>query len=148
MAELLTTNNAKAVINVAPMKEALHLKRVVFKELSKAGIDLDSLLSLKGKGLKDMDTGDMNISSLLSAVFAIIGSEELDDALIDCLARCTYKGQKITLETFEDGTAREDYYEVLVKCAEINLTPFFKGLVSTCNQVMKKVVKTESDTQA
>lgn len=147
MVEILTTNNVKAVIELASMREALHLKRVVFKELSKAGIDLDGLLSLKGQNLKDLDTNDMNLNSLVSAVFSIIGSEELDNALIECLSRSRYNREKITLETFEDEKAREDYYEVLMKCAEINLTPFFKGLVSTCNQVMEKVVKTQPDTQ-
>lgn len=127
MVEILTSNNVKAVVNVADFADALTLKRVFFKSLAESGLDVQKFLSGKSISIKDMD---IDFDSIISAVFGLLGSKELDDAVIKCLSRSLYRGEKITAFTFDDEKARQDYYELFIKCAEINLSPFVKGLAS------------------
>lgn len=146
MPEFLTNNNKKAVINPAQMNDALYLKRVVFKELASAGIDIESFIT-KAKNDKSLLDGDFDFNAIIAPIFGLLSSEEIDTAILRCLARCTYDHEKITAETFEKEEAREDYYHLVLECLRINLTPFFRGLVfgskATAAQVMKALPTTQ-----
>lgn len=124
--EFITTNTKKNVkITPASFKEASALKRVVMK------------IALDSKIFKEVDlTGKADVMSVLSgiidAVMGLDASEEFEQALMPCLNRCIYDDKySINLQLFDDKPEiREDYYEIVSKCCEENLRPFFKSLVS------------------
>ena len=124
MAEFLAGSGAKVVVNIAPWGDALALKNSVMRELK--AIDLEKLLDAKE---------DFSISKLLTLAVGIDSSEEVQGNVMRCLQRSSYAGEKITDATFESEKAREDYYEVVIKCLEVNLSPFFKGLASRLNGI-------------
>lgn len=118
MTELKTQGGAAVVITAAPFRDAMALKNAIAKELAASGVAFD----LKAP-----------LSSLSSVVLAVDSSDAVYKALLPCLIRCTYNGQKIVEATFEAEAAREDYYEVVIECLKANLSPFFKGLASKLN---------------
>lgn len=148
MTEFFTQNNVKAVINQASMADALNLKRVFFKELANGNIDINNIKNQieKSGSIQDL-IKKFDFNTIINAAFNIMGSEELDSALIQCLSKSTYNKEKININTFDDEKAREDYYELIIKCAEINLAPFMKGLVSALqglgNKLQSEPVKSQ-----
>lgn len=115
-------SGAKVVISQASFSEAMALKNAVALEISKSGIALD----LKG----GLSQSDIDVAEILKVFFQIDSSPAVYATLFQCLGRCTYNGEKITMETFEDAAARNDYYEIVIACAKEALTPFFSGLLS------------------
>lgn len=125
--EFVTKNTQKQVkINPASFKEASALKRAVMK------------IALQGDILKGVSLSQLNLSTsgmltgLIQGVIGLDVSEEFENALMACLARCIYDEKySINSQLFDDKPEiREDYYEIAVKCCEENLRPFFKSLVS------------------
>lgn len=124
--EFITKNGQKSVkINIAAFKDTMRLKRQAVKCLSESNIT-DS-----AKGLKDIGTTTV-IDKLLNILINADMSEEFEDAVFACLSTCIYDDKyKINPQLFDDiKEAREDYYEIVSKCIEENLRPFFKSLVS------------------
>lgn len=130
--EFVTTNgNVKVKINIASFKDVAELKKAALKALQDVGIIKDSNLDIEG--LKKQNP----IKILTDLVINIDTSKDFEDALFACLKCCIYdvdsKNLKITPLLFDDIIeAREDYYEIAAKCVEVNLSPFFKSLVSAC----------------
>ena len=116
----------KIVINSATFAEASTLKKEAMKCLSKANI------------LHDIDFSkfsSMDINKLFAAVSELIinadSSTEFEDAIFSCLGRCSCDGISITRQLFDDQPElRADYYEIVIKCCEENLRPFFKSLTT------------------
>lgn len=132
MNEFNTSSGAKVVIGVAPYEDVMELKSCIFDELRQTplGFDLEGL-----EKLKDKDTSEIDLDKFFKAALALAGSRSIRKALMTCLIKSTYNGQKITPATFEDEKAREDYYEICFYCLKVNLSPFFKGLVSKLSAV-------------
>ena len=122
--EFLTQNtNVNIEIKPASFKDASNLKKAVAKGL--IGKDLGFNNSLL----------DIKIDSILQLLVDIDTSDEFEKAVMECLKCCLYdkggKNLKITPQLFDDiPEAREDYYEIVTKCCEENLRPFFKSLAS------------------
>lgn len=123
-----TQNGQKEVtINEATFKDAAALKKAAMKCL----LDTNVIKNIDAKGLQNTD-----ITKLFDALFQLIinmdTSDEFESALMECLKSCIYDGFfKITPQLFDDKPEiREDYYEIVSKCCEVNLRPFFKSLVS------------------
>lgn len=129
--EIITKNGTKAVeIVPAKFKDAINLKKAVFECLKNTGI-------LKDTGLDSLN--NIDIAKVLDKLFSILLNAEISDkfetALFTCLTCCSVevKGvkRKITQELFDElPDLKDDYYEIVSKCAEENLRPFFKSLVS------------------
>ena len=122
MTEFKTNNGAKVVINSGDWQDAVALKNTVAEAIIKKDVSFD-LASLKGDK-------EINTAALLKLFMSVDSSKEVYDALFKCLIRCTYNGHKITEETFDEISARENYYEIAIACLKENLTPFFKSLIS------------------
>ena len=99
----------------------------------------ERLFSATAECLKAVNLdGNVNVEDLNSsfngiknAVLACITSRDLKEALLACMKRCTYNGQRITSwDIFEDVNAREDYLTVCWEVVKFNLTPFTKNLFS------------------
>lgn len=116
MTEFFAPSGAKIVITLAPWKDAKALKKAIEREAGAAGSSLD----LKA-----------DVLTLLTTVLKIDSSDAVDAALWPCLARCTRNDEKITENTFDDGEARKDYYEIVKACVEENLRPLGEGLFAT-----------------
>lgn len=115
--------NVNIEINSASFKDASNLKKAVAKGL--IGKDLGFNNSLM----------DIKLDSILQLLVDIDTSDEFEKAVMECLKCCLYdkggKNLKITSQLFDDiPEAREDYYEIVTKCCEVNLRPFFKSLAS------------------
>lgn len=120
------TQNGKVAIEIVSVsfKDACNLRKAVAK-------------GIKGKdlGLNNTNLMDIRIDSLLQLLVDIDTSDEFEKAIMECLKCCIYdkggKNLKITAQLFDDiPEAREDYYEIITKCCEENLRPFFKSLAS------------------
>lgn len=116
-------NGAKVVINAAPLADAFKLKASVEKALLAKGLDIVKIAD-----------GD-----IVSAFMALDSSEEVYQAMFDCLKKSTYNNQKITLETFEPEDARKDLYDVFFYCLKVNVYPFFKGVLSRFGIRLEKI---------
>lgn len=123
--EFISQNGNVAIdIKPASFKEACNLKKAVAKGLM--GKDL---------GLGNANLMDIKLDSILQLLVDIDTSDDFEKAILECLKCCVYdkggKNLKITAQLFDDiPEVREDYYEIITKCCEENLRPFFKSLAS------------------
>lgn len=126
--QIITQNGQKTVeIKAAGFKEAINLKKAVAKSM------LDACI------VKNLDFQGVDIASLIDKFVELLFSAEMstdfENALFECLKSC-YTDEngiknKITRELFDEKPElREDYYEIVSKCVEVNLRPFFKSLVT------------------
>ena len=130
--EFVTQNGGKKVeIKEASFKNACNLKKAVMKCL----LNTDALRGVNIENLQGVDASKI-FDSLGQMLINMDTSEEFDKAIMACLTDCIYDGFfKINEQLFDDKPeAREDYYEIVSKCAEVNLRPFFKSLVSELKQ--------------
>lgn len=135
MTEFTATSGAKVKINPADFRSAMALKSSIAKEISNSDFEVSGFNLEK----------DINIADFAKLALSVDSSPAVYKALFDCLARCTYDGQKITEATFEDINARKDYYEIVIACLKENLLPFFNGLVSKLNTIMDKLPKGQTE---
>lgn len=126
--EFITTNTKKTVkIVPATFKDASDLKKETMKCLNKSdvlkNIDVNNISNTNTKGIFD---------SLANLIISLDTSVEFENAVFKCLERCIYDDKfSITQQLFDDKPElREDYYEIVTKCCEVNLRPFFKSLSS------------------
>lgn len=103
-------------INLAPFADADKLNKSVAKELKSLKID------------SQMEFEDPNF--IKDMVCAAISSDEIMAALWVCFKRCTYNGQKITVDSFESEEGRGDYFFICREVLVGNCLPFFKSLLS------------------
>ena len=124
------TKNAQINVNIisAAFKDAINLKKATIKCLQGAGI-------IENVG----DLENINIIALFDRVIDILlnaeTSDDFEKALFECLKVCYIEQDgiknKITQQLFDEKPElREDYYEIITKCAEVNLRPFFKRLIT------------------
>lgn len=121
-----TNTKKKIVINPASFSEASALKKEVMKCLSKANI-------LREIDFSKFSTTDIN--KLFTAISELIinadSSPDFEDAVFSCLGRCSCDNISISKQLFDDQPElRADYYEIISKCCEENLRPFFKSLTT------------------
>lgn len=107
-------NQAKVILNAAPLEDAFRLKAALQKALLSQNINLQELTD-----------GD-----LFKVMLALDSSPEVYNCMFDCLKKSSYNGIKITRETFEPEETRGDLYEVFFYCLKVNVYPFFKSLLS------------------
>ena len=134
--EFITTNGQKKVtINVAPFKEMCALKSEAMKCLK--ALEKGDLTNLK-----DGDNSKL-LEQFIDVLISADTSEDFNKALFKCLGRCVYdEFHAITPQFFEDNPeAIEDYYEIIANCVKVNLTPFFKSLITALQTSAKLMEK-------
>lgn len=130
----------RIVINEAPYKTVVNLKRVLLNEIKNNSIGLKISGDTANVLEKSIDfTGCIDFIKNV-----LIGAEtniEIENAINDCLSYCTYKTvEQITPELFnKEPSAREDYYEIIISCVEENLKPFIKSLASEWSALAPKL---------
>lgn len=126
--DIITQNGNKNItIKAAGFQDAMNLKKAVAKCLLDAGIVKN--LELQGLELAAL------IDKIAELLFSAEMSEDFSKAVFECLKYCYIEDNgiknKITPQLFDEKPElREDYYEIVSKCVEVNLTPFFKSLVT------------------
>lgn len=103
-------------VGIAPFAVAKALYQAVLRELRHISIG----------------TGKPDMAELWKDVFCVgFASNEIEEAIKPCLARCLYDGEKITDASFEPEDRRQDYMQVLMEVAKDNIGPFAKALFAT-----------------
>lgn len=133
MSYVFTGTSGKEIhINMAGFQEAMRLKNAIEQRVKLADLDTKAVGLANGNFIEELKK--MNVLPIIDIILSVDSDPLVNAALMTCLARCTYNGEKITLATFEDEKAREDYYEIVIQCLKINLLPFFKGWISKLNK--------------
>ena len=97
----------------------------------------ECLKSVKVDGKTDVQDLTSNINSLKDAFLSCLTSQDMKDAILVCLKRCTYNKQRITnWDVFDSVEARQDYLAVCWEVVKFNLTPFMKSLISKLSGLM------------
>ncbi len=144
--ECTTVNgNAELILNEATFADCIILQSAIMEEAKKLKIDIGDM---------DISLNVSSISNLLDNIkdlfFGLMTSDKFDRIIFKCLASCTYNGIKITKQLFDDmPEARQDYYQIIKECVEINLNPFLKSLTSQLSTLFTIPMSEnqESDTQ-
>lgn len=145
--EIITKNGQKeVVINVASFQNASNLRKAVMKNIIESDF---------AKGLDKVTLESLNFTSLLDIglklIFNADSSNSFEKALFECLKVCYIDEDgvknKITPLLFDEKPElREDYYEIVSKCCEENLRPFFKSLVSEFQTRMNQLGTSQKST--
>lgn len=141
--DITVSSGAEVKINVADWTSSKRLQKAINLAIKKSGVelskvDIEQLFSgSKSEMLTSVKSGALD--SLLDLVLSVDSDDEVEKALFKCLERCTYNGEKITKDTFEDVEARGDYYEIVIHCLKENLAPFFRPLLSKLKKLAPSV---------
>lgn len=130
--EFVTQNGQKECqIVTASFKDAVNLKKAVMKCL----LNVDTLKGVNFDNLQGLDSAKV-FDAIGQLIVNMDVSDDFEKAIFACLSNCVYDGFfKINEKLFDDKPeAREDYYEIISKCCEVNLRPFFNSLVSELKQ--------------
>lgn len=120
-AKVSLPSGAELEMTLAPFLEGEKLFSATAECLKKVTLD----------GNIDIQDFTAGFNSLKDAFLSCATSKEMKDAILGCLKRCTYNGQRITSwDIFDDADARQDYLIVCWEVVKFNLTPFTKNLFS------------------
>lgn len=141
------TQNTKSrvVINPAPYKVVTNLKKVLLQEIKNNVIGLKISGDSNNVLEKTIDfTGCVDF--IKNVIIGADTSDEVNNAIFDCLKYCTYNTtEKINEELFDKNQeAREDYYEIIISCIEENLRPFMKSLASEWSILAPKLGESQA----
>ena len=129
MKEFKGCNGAKIVINEATWGDVRKLKKVLAIELLKLGIDIDK--EFLGQTEENLMVGSKLFQLLKDVYLTLEASDDFNDEIMNCLQYCTYDNIQIKEHLFDDKPeAREDYYDMVIGCLEVNLSPFIKKILS------------------
>ena len=129
MKEFKGCNGAKIVINEATWGDVRKLKKVLAIELLKLGIDIDK--EFLGQKEENLMVGSKLFQLLKDVYLTLEASDDFNDEIMNCLQYCTYDNIQIKEHLFDDKPeAREDYYDMVIGCLEVNLSPFIKKILS------------------
>tara|TARA_R110000744_G_scaffold185884_2_gene305276 strand:- start:1242 stop:1661 length:420 start_codon:yes stop_codon:yes gene_type:complete len=133
--EFKAPSGAKVVVNPADWESTISLQSAISKDIAGNKFSL---------GMKN-EEGEQDFSDLVRVAFSISGSSDVREALYSCLSRCTRSGEKITKETFEEVEARQDFIQICIECAKINLSPFQVGLRFAFSQGLQMMVSPKDE---
>lgn len=129
MKEFKGCNGAKIVINEATWGDVRKLKKVLAIELLKLGIDIDK--EFLGQTEENLMVGSKLFQLLKDVYLTLEASDDFNDEIMNCLQYCHYDNIQIKEQLFDDKPeAREDYYDMVIGCLEVNLSPFIKKILS------------------
>lgn len=135
--EIITQNGQKTIeIKTASFRDTINLKKAAAECLLEAGI-------VKNADFNELDLRQL-IDKIAELLFKAETSDKFEKALFECLKVCYLDENgiknKISQQLFDDKPElREDYYEIISKCIEVNLRPFFKSLVTEFKTRFKQI---------
>ena len=129
--ECTTVNgNATLVLNEATFADCIILQSVIMEEAKKLKLDIGEIEIEDVKGFEVTSMSKL-LDNIKDLFFGLMTSDKFERIIFKCLQSCTYNGIKITKQLFDDvPEARQDYYQIIKECIEVNLNPFLKSLTS------------------
>ena len=128
--EFVLPSGAKLLVNIAPFEDADALKNAILK----AAKDLKMTEEILNLELSTLRNDASAITQLMGTLINAATSSEIKDAVFRCAARASYENRKVNTALFDDPEvgeqAREDYYAICMRLAEVNVLPFFKKAFS------------------
>lgn len=115
-------------VTLSPFAVSKALYQAVLEELKTLKLDPDT----------EFDTN--LIKDVICTGFS---SKKIENALNECLKRALYNGVHITEQTFEPAEAREDYMQVCLEVAYLNILPFIKNLSQQYALFLEKLPKNQ-----
>lgn len=109
-------------VKIVPFSMGKKLFKTLARELVAVRLDLDIT--------KIKTVGDLDVNVMKDAILQVMASDAIEACFFECAEKCLIDGQKITKDSFEHETARQDYLPAAWEVMKGNLTPFFKGLAS------------------
>ena len=114
-------------------------------------LNCETLKCLKGtdflKKIKDFQNTDVStlFGELANLIIDIDTSEGFNKAVMNCLSVCICDDtHALTEQYFNDCPELwDDYYEIVIKCVEVNLRPFFKSLGSEFSTQLKQLEESQ-----
>lgn len=129
--ETVTLPSGRELVLQAPdFALANRLRRAIAKELAATKIEI--ALPVGPAAFARALDRDFPANDLKNVLCGLLGSEEIETILAQCMATCLYNGTKISSPgTFEeDKQARADYLPIAWEVIRFSLAPFFEGLAS------------------
>lgn len=120
-------DNSALKITHSSFKKAKHLFRTLSNTLKESKLDFRDV-KIDEEDVFQSELGGA-ISSVLNMALGVIGSESVENAIMDC-GRAVYDNEKVNEEFFEKEENRSLYIPIMVEMAVKNLNPFYKGLLS------------------
>lgn len=124
MREVKLPSGAVLQITLPPFADSKELYQTVVGEFQRLGVSSE-------------DEMDVNLWKNVFCTF--VSSKKVEVALQPCLARATYNGLKIDVDTFEPVEARGDYLFVCYEVAMESVHPFAKSLYAKFETILKKL---------
>lgn len=124
MKEVSLPSGAKLNITLAPFKDSRALYQAILEE---------------AKVLKLDPTAEIDVNLYKDLVCLGLSSKKIEACLWKCMERATYDGLKMTEDTFEPETARDDYMTVCFEVAKENIQPFTKSLYAQYADMLQKI---------
>ena len=94
------------------------------------------------KALKLDPKAEVDVNFWKDLMCTGVASKRIEEALAECMKRCTYKGLKITDDTWEPVEARGDYLQACFEVAKENILPFTKDLFAKYGGILQKLKDT------
>lgn len=107
-------------LGMPEFKHAKKLLKVCARELKSVDINLEGL---DLETIKGMDAG-----VLVKALLQVIGSDTVEEAVIECASKSLLNDKQIKDVTFEPADMRQDFLPVAWEVMRLTLVPFFAGL--------------------
>lgn len=121
-------SGAVLVLQMASFALSMRLLKAIAGEVK--AVDLGEFKLGASVNVQELMKADLPVDALKNVVCQVIASDAVEAALRDCAKTCTYQGESIRADTFEEEHAREDYLPVAWEVIQYNLAPFFRGLSS------------------
>jgi hypothetical protein len=136
--EVTLPSGSKLGLQIASFSDAGLLRRVLARELKTVRVEISpDLLPAIVSGDRKLILaafGANDVNFLWSIFLQVLGSEELELAVFECMKSCvlaragTGPAVKILPETFRSEEAREDFLPCAWEVMKFNLRPFFSRL--------------------
>ena len=128
--EFTMPSGAKLHVSMAPFEDADELKNAILK----AAKDLKMTEDILGIEMSTLAQDAGALTQLMGTLINAATSPDIKQAVFRCAARASYDKRKVDNALFDDPElgekAREDYYAICMKIAEVNVLPFFKKVFS------------------
>ncbi len=118
-------SGAELEIRLAPFADSKALYQAVLEEVKTMNLDPKA----------DVDV------NLFKDLFCIgFSSKKIESALNKCFQQVTYNGMKISGDTWEPVSARDDYFKACIEVAKENILPFVKSLYAEYLPIFQEMV--------
>lgn len=125
-------SGSKLEFNLAPLEPALLLFHAIINECKNANLDLS---------IADDTTYMKLILQNQKAVFNLLSSNDIQEAILECSKKVLYNNQHFELSLFEKEENRRDFYPALLVIAMENIRPFFPEVLTYFQPIQNLCLK-------